>query len=350
MGIIHISVRMQNIMLFLVLLHISTITGARDDSATRETATTTAAPRTTTAASGTTTAAPGTTTAAPGTTTAAPATTTYSPYGCPPGWINSEEGCFFLNFMESVTWMEAQLECELLGGYLAEPKTEEQAALLTSLAYLEQNIVGVQSWWLGLTDRGHEGRWVWQHSVEDAEFVFWAPGSPSESSPDLDCVIMNTWENFMWSNQDCLHTIAAPICQRDVQDMPTTTMTTTSRTTTSRTTTSRPPTTTIGYDYYHIELRGGNGYSSGNVYAVNSQGYFGPVCDNGWSSNDAHVVCRQLGFSTGSYYTNSQFGSVSNFAYNEVGCNGSEQHLRDCPHQTSATNCYQSEGAGVYCD
>jgi len=246
--------------------------------------------------------------------------------------------------------MEAQLECELLGGYLAEPKTEEQAALLTSLAYLEQNIVGVQSWWLGLTDRGHEGRWVWQHSVEDAEFVFWAPGSPSESSPDLDCVIMNTWENFMWSNQDCLHTIAAPICQRDVQDMPTTTMTTTSRTTTSRTTTSRPPTTTIGYDYYHIELRGGNGYSSGNVYAVNSQGYFGPVCDNGWSSNDAHVVCRQLGFSTGSYYTNSQFGSVSNFAYNEVGCNGSEQHLRDCPHQTSATNCYQSEGAGVYCD
>jgi len=335
MGIIHISVRMQNIMLFLVLLHISTITGARDDSATRETATTTAAPRTTTAASGTTTAAPGTTTAAPGTTTAAPATTTYSPYGCPPGWINSEEGCFFLNFMESVTWMEAQLECELLGGYLAEPKTEEQAALLTSLAYLEQNIVGVQSWWLGLTDRGHEGRWVWQHSVEDAEFVFWAPGSPSESSPDLDCVIMNTWENFMWSNQDCLHTIAAPICQRDVQDMPTTTMTTTSRTTT-------------GYDNYHIELRGGNGYSSGNVYAVNSQGVFGPVCDNSWSPNDARVVCRQLGFYSGRYTTNSRFGSVSNFAYTGVGCYGSEEHLRDCPHQTSA-DCGQNEGAGVEC-
>jgi len=237
--------------------------------------------------------------------------------------------------------MEAQLECELLGGYLAEPKTEEQAALLTSLAYLEQNIVGVQSWWLGLTDRGHEGRWVWQHSVEDAEFVFWAPGSPSESSPDLDCVIMNTWENFMWSNQDCLHTIAAPICQRDVQDSTTSTRTTTSRTTTSGTTTS--------YDY-HIELRGGDGYSRGNVYAVNKQGNFGPVCDDAWSSNDAHVVCRQLGFSSGSATTMSHFGEVPYpFAYDEVGCSGSEEHLRDCPHDTSA-DCRQNEGAGVYCD
>jgi len=112
--------------------------------------------------------------------------------------------------------MEAQMECELLGGYLAEPKTEDQAALLTSLAIFAQNIVGVQSWWLGLSDGSHEGRWMWQHSVEDAGFTFWAPGSPSNEAADQDCVIMNALENFLWSDTSCLSTLASPICQRDL--------------------------------------------------------------------------------------------------------------------------------------
>ena len=31
---------------------------------------------------------------------------------------------------------------------------------------------------------------------------------------------------------------------------------------------------------------------SGNVFAVNSDGFFGPVCDDGWDINAATVVCR----------------------------------------------------------
>ena len=42
----------------------------------------------------------------------------------------------------------------------------------------------------------------------------------------------------------------------------------------------------------YIELRGGDGYSSGNVYATNRYGYFGPVCDDSWGTDDANVVCR----------------------------------------------------------
>ena len=43
---------------------------------------------------------------------------------------------------------------------------------------------------------------------------------------------------------------------------------------------------------YHIELVGGNEISSGNVYANNSVGFFGPVCDDSWDDTDAQVVCR----------------------------------------------------------
>ena len=43
---------------------------------------------------------------------------------------------------------------------------------------------------------------------------------------------------------------------------------------------------------YRIELRGGDGVSYGNVYAVNRLGTFGPVCDDEWGSDEANTVCR----------------------------------------------------------
>jgi hypothetical protein len=50
--------------------------------------------------------------------------------GCPPGWVNSVEGCFLFEYTKAVTWRDAQEVCESMGGFLAEIKTEEQAMLL----------------------------------------------------------------------------------------------------------------------------------------------------------------------------------------------------------------------------
>ena len=45
-------------------------------------------------------------------------------------------------------------------------------------------------------------------------------------------------------------------------------------------------------DNCHLVLVGGNGYSSGNVFVGNRNGYFGPVCDDGWTNTSATIVCR----------------------------------------------------------
>ena len=42
-------------------------------------------------------------------------------------------------------------------------------------------------------------------------------------------------------------------------------------------------------------LIGGNGVSSGNVFVVNSNGFYGPVCDDGWTDTEATVVCKYEG-------------------------------------------------------
>ena len=64
--------------------------------------------------------------------------------------------------------------------------------------------------------------------------------------------------------------------------------------------------------------------SSGNVFLYSElyNNYF-PVCDDDWDDNDALVICRMLGYSSGISTIESQFGFVPTpFILNEVDCDG----------------------------
>merc|ERR1712013_863623 len=265
-------------------------------------------------------------------------TTTEAPEGvCPNGWFNAHQlGCYYFDYVdEEISWVEAMDICDRMGGYLAEIQTQEQADLIASIAMVEESLTGVGSWWIGLTDMSHEGRWMWSHSSTDSAYTDWLPGHPSTEPHNTDdCVSISMFDNLLWRDAPCYTKItAAPICQRDID---------------LDTTTTAQPSTTTPYST-HIELRDGNGYSSGNVFAVNSNGYLGPVCDDDWSSRDARVVCRQLGFTDGTATTGSYFGNVpSEFSMDEVSCTGDEGILQECGYNTS-DDCSANEGAGVKC-
>ena len=47
-----------------------------------------------------------------------------------------------------------------------------------------------------------------------------------------------------------------------------------------------------------LQLAGGNIPNEGRVEICMSTNVWGTVCDDLWSSTDATVVCRQLGYST----------------------------------------------------
>ena len=119
-----------------------------------------------------------------------------------------------------------------------------------------------------------------------------------------------------------------------------------------------------------VRLNGGQNERVGRVEFCYG-GEWGTVCDDLWSTPDAQVVCRQLGYSTiggcimymcyicypichcsvagviarKTAYYGQGAGPIQ---LDNVACAGTEQNLIDCPHITNH-NCAHSKDAGVDC-
>ena len=76
------------------------------------------------------------------------------------------------------------------------------------------------------------------------------------------------------------------------------------------------------------------------------------MCDDGWDTTDATVVCRQLGFySSVTTYGSAYYGPGTGPIWlSRLSCFGNESTLTDCSQLSIGTkNCTHSDDASVYC-
>jgi len=104
-----------------------------------------------------------------------------------------------------------------------------------------------------------------------------------------------------------------------------------------------------------VRLVGGRHASEGRLEILHD-GVWGTVCDDGFDSNDAATVCRQLGdYGPRGWYMNPEgwgwgLGDGPIWLSN-LDCDGSEHYLLDCAYSGwGIDNCAHSEDVGVQCE
>ena len=100
-----------------------------------------------------------------------------------------------------------------------------------------------------------------------------------------------------------------------------------------------------------VRLVGTNSHNYGRV-EVYYNGEWGTVCDDGWDTADATVVCRQLGFySSVRAYRSATYGRGAGPIWlSRLSCFGNESSLFECGQLTIENkNCIHSDDASVVC-
>ena len=91
---------------------------------------------------------------------------------------------------------------------------------------------------------------------------------------------------------------------------------------------------------------------------VQHNGTWGAICGSpasGWDINDAHVICRMLGYKAAVNYIYWIEGKTSTkMLMTDVKCSGKEKSIAECPHRgwwnvPSWTGCSYKTLAGVVC-
>ena len=108
----------------------------------------------------------------------------------------------------------------------------------------------------------------------------------------------------------------------------------------------------VGRNNGEVQLVGGNETGEGRVEIwYNSQ--WNTVCDDLWDINDAHVVCRQLGYEGAvTAHQSAHFGQGSGqILLDDLRCTGREGSLLECSHSgINNHNCGRNEDASVTCE
>ncbi|CAE1296100.1 PRSS12 [Acanthosepion pharaonis] len=109
------------------------------------------------------------------------------------------------------------------------------------------------------------------------------------------------------------------------------------------------PTSSTDQNAIRIQLVNGSSEISGRI-EITRGGTIGSICDDEFDDNDAKVICRMMGYSTGEEIPNI-FGDGEGVIWlDNLNCTGSEYGVEMCPNLSwGKHNCKHSEDVAIKC-
>jgi hypothetical protein len=103
--------------------------------------------------------------------------------------------------------------CRDKGGKLAEIITEKNMDALSKFLYDEGSYSNDDIYWIGLTDKETEGKFVWTSTGKEANYTYWKKGEPNGDENE-DCVHLESYMNDRkWNDRSCDAYGIDAICQ-----------------------------------------------------------------------------------------------------------------------------------------
>nr|ACU83213.1 C-type lectin [Ruditapes philippinarum] len=127
---------------------------------------------------------------------------------CSDGWIAYKDHCYHIGYGTRLTFSAARVYCQSLGAYLVRLDTFDENTFLKG--FLKKLML--ESTWIGLTDRTHDGIWRWFDTMSHATCSDWGPGEPN-SHGNEDCVNFFVDNDYNWNDSTC-HSKYTPLCEK----------------------------------------------------------------------------------------------------------------------------------------
>ena len=115
---------------------------------------------------------------------------------CSEGWKEFSSSCFKLG-EDKKTWADAEIKCVEEGGHLASVESNEENWNIQGLLKDIQDPV-----WLGGSDAGAEGTWVFTDGTALTHTAGWSDGQPDDWAASQNCLATNL-KGPDWDDAGC---------------------------------------------------------------------------------------------------------------------------------------------------
>nr|ANG56318.1 C-type lectin [Meretrix meretrix] len=121
---------------------------------------------------------------------------------CPTGWKHHAGKCYKFSTGKQ-NWVDARSMCKFHNSDLIEIETDTEQHWVRQQALKFNHTDLDDGFWIGGTDWGNEGTWIWEPSQTPISYIVWGQGQPNNRNNSENCLASMKYFDYIWSDEFC---------------------------------------------------------------------------------------------------------------------------------------------------